>query len=234
MNKSLLLITDLQVAVENKTVTHGLTLQLSPGETAFLMGANGSGKSSLANVLLGNPNYIVKAGEILFKGKDLLTMSSDERAKAGLFVAWQNPVSIPGVTVFNLCKSSYEALLQAQGKPFEYGSLTEFKVELERLAVKVGLTRDHVARNVNEGFSGGEKKRLELLQLLLLKPKLAVLDEIDSGIDAEGIKMTVKILKEMKTQGAAVILITHNKKLLDEINADQAWEMKNGRLSTGV
>jgi Fe-S cluster assembly ATP-binding protein len=228
MSKSLLSITDLQVAVENKTVIKGLTLKLSPGQTAFLMGANGSGKSSLANVLLGNPNYLVTAGKIVFDSQDLLSMSSDERAKAGLFVAWQNPISIPGVSVFNLCKSSYEAL----GNTIT--SLTEFKKSLEDLAERVGLTREHIVRNVNEGFSGGEKKRLELLQLLLLKPKLAVLDEIDSGIDSEGIKMTVKVLKELKNQGMSVILITHNKRLLDEVVADQTWEMAHGRLSTGV
>jgi Fe-S cluster assembly ATP-binding protein len=228
MNKSLLSITDLQVAVGNKAVIDGLNLQFSQGETVFLMGANGSGKSSLANVLMGNPNYLVTAGKIVFDSQDLLSMSSDERAKAGLFVAWQNPISIPGVSVFNLCKSSYEAL----GNTIT--SLTEFKKSLEDLAERVGLTREHIVRNVNEGFSGGEKKRLELLQLLLLKPKLAVLDEIDSGIDSEGIKMTVKVLKELKNQGMSVILITHNKRLLDEVVADQTWEMAHGRLSTGV
>lgn len=228
MNNPLLLIKNLQVTVEDKVVVDELSLELSAGETAFLMGANGSGKSSLANILMGNPSYSVTGGEVVFGGRDLLTMSSDERAKAGLFVAWQNPISIPGVTVFNLCKSSYEAM----GNKID--SLTEFKKKLEELAVKVGLTSKHIARNINEGFSGGEKKRLELLQLLLLKPKLAVLDEIDSGIDSEGIKMTVQILREMKEQGASVILITHNKRLLDEVQADHTWEMKNGRLSTRV
>ncbi len=228
MNNPLLLINNLQVTVDDKVVVDQLSLELSAGETAFLMGANGSGKSSLANVLMGNPTYSVKGGEILFDEQNLLSMSNDERARAGLFVAWQNPISIPGVTVFNLCKSSYEAM----GNKID--SLTEFKKKLAELAVKVGLTSKHIARNINEGFSGGEKKRLELLQLLLLNPKLAVLDEIDSGIDSEGIKMTVQILKEMKKQGTSVILITHNKRLLDEVEADHTWEMKNGRLSTRV
>lgn len=228
MNKSLLSVTNLQVTVDEKVVVDQLSLELSAGETVFLMGANGSGKSSLANVLMGNPNYRVSEGEITFNGKDLLSMSSDERAKAGLFVAWQNPIVIPGVSVFNLCKSSYEAMGNS------ITSLTEFKKKLEELAAKVGLTAKHIARNINEGFSGGEKKRLELLQLLLLKPKLAVLDEIDSGIDSEGIKMTVQVIGEMKKRGTSVILITHNKKLLEEVVADQTWEMAHGRLSTGV
>lgn len=231
MNKPLLSITNLQVTVKGKTVIDGLSLELFEGETAFLMGANGSGKSSLANVLLGNKEYRIsniEGAKITFDGKDLLAMTTDGRAKAGLFVAWQNPIAIPGVSVFNLCKSSYEAM----GNTIP--SLTEFKKTLEDLAKKVGLTNSHVVRNINEGFSGGEKKRLELLQLLLLKPKLAVLDEIDSGIDSEGIKMTVKILQEMKEQGTSVILITHNKKLLDEVSADHKWEISNGRLSTRV
>ncbi|MBP9670405.1 Fe-S cluster assembly ATPase SufC [Candidatus Woesebacteria bacterium] len=231
MNEPLLSVTNLQVTVDDKVVVDQLSLELSAGETAFLMGANGSGKSSLANVLLGNKEYRIsniEEAKITFDGKDLLAMTTDERAKAGLFVAWQNPVSIPGVSVFNLCKSSYEAM----GNKID--SLTEFKKKLEELAVKVGLTSKHIVRNINEGFSGGEKKRLELLQLLLLKPKLVVLDEIDSGIDSEGIKMTVQTLNEMKKQGTSVILITHNKRLLDEVQADHTWEMKNGRLSTRV
>ncbi len=228
MTTPFLSIANLEVSVEGKLVLKELTLELDSGQAVFLMGANGGGKSSLANVLLGNPNYLVTKGEIWFDGHNLLLMTPDERAKAGLFVAWQNPIAIPGVSVFNMCRASYEAMGNT------IASLTEFKTKLEELAIQVGLTSSHIARNINEGFSGGEKKRLELLQLLLLKPKLAVLDEIDSGIDSEGIKMTVKILEELRTAGTSVILITHNKRLIDEVMVDHTWEISNGVLSTRV
>ncbi len=228
MNKALLAVKDLQVTVDGKVVLSQLQFELGSGEVAFLMGANGSGKSSLVNVLLGNPNYVVETGSVWFDQHDLLTMSSHERARAGIFVGWQNPVTVPGVTVFNLCKASFEA----QGG--EIDKLTDFKAKLEQLAIRVGLSVEHIGRGVNEGFSGGEKKRLELLQLLLLKPKLAVLDEVDSGIDVEGIKMSVKILSEVRGLGTSVILITHNKRLFDQVVADHKWEMSNGRLSTRI
>jgi Fe-S cluster assembly ATP-binding protein len=155
-------------------------------------------------------------------------MSSDERARAGLYVAWQSPITIPGVSVFSLCKVSYEAIGQT------ITTLTEFKHHLEALAVRVGLTKEHISRNVNEGFSGGERKRLELLQLLLLTPKLAVLDEIDSGLDARGIKIVAEIMRELVAQGTSFILITHSKRLLDEMVVDHTWEMKHGKISAGI
>lgn len=229
MKTLLLNVNNLQVTVETKTVIKNLGLQVHSSEVVALMGPNGSGKSSLAMSLMGDDRFqILESSRIKFDGEDLLKMTIDERARDGFFHAWQNPISIPGVSVFRLCKSSFEA----QGN--KISELVAFKRKLEELALKVGLTKDHVSRNVNEGFSGGERKRLELLQLLLLKPKLAILDEIDSGLDIDGLKMVATVINEMKTEGTAFILITHNKELLDEILVDKICEMKYGRLSTGI
>jgi len=234
--KPLLKIVGLQVAVETKKVIEDLDLTVGGGEVVVIGGANGGGKSSLAMALMGDARYKVADTEdrldgvskVEFDGKDLLKMSADERSRAGLFVSWQTSISIPGISVFSLCKASYEA----HGKKID--KLVAFKNYLEELASKVGLPKEYVARNVNDGFSGGEKKRLELLQLLLLSPKLAILDEIDSGLDANGVKILIKIIKEMKTLGTSFVLITHNKKLLEDELVDKTLEMRNGRLSTGI
>ncbi len=234
MKKPILAVNNLQVTVEDKLVLDGVDFEIAEGEVCLLMGENGSGKSTLAQVLMGDEKYKVSAKNqanqptILFAGEDMLKLSIDERARAGLFVAWQNPVTIPGVSVFNLCRASYEA------RCGQITKLTDFRLRVEALAKKVGLTPEHVGRSVNEGFSGGERKRLELLQLLLVQPKLAVLDEIDSGIDAKGIKMTAKIVAELRERGVSVMLITHNKVLLQDVRPDHTWEMRNGQLHTRI
>lgn len=225
----MLSIKNLSVRIEGRSVINNLDMQVGVGEAHVVMGANGSGKSSLAQVLMGDTRFKVQgSSNVRFERKDLLTMTADERSRAGLFVAWQAPVSIPGVSVFSLCKASYTAM----GRQID--TLVAFKKELEHLAVQVGLTKEHIERNVNEGFSGGERKRLELLQLLLLKPKLVILDEIDSGLDARGVKLVVKLVNEMKQQGTSFILITHNKRLLEEVMVDTTWEMHEGQLSARI
>lgn len=228
MKIELLSIENLGVVVEGKTVVNDLNLRMGQGEVGVLLGSNGSGKSSLAMALMGSTQYIVHSTKLVFEGKDLLKMTSDERARAGLFVSWQNPVSIPGVSVFNLCRAGYEARGNA------IAELTEFKRILETLAERVGLPKEYVKRSVNEGFSGGEKKRLELLQLLLFCPKLAILDEIDSGLDTSGVERLMEVIREMKAGGTSFILITHNKKLMDDKDVDTRWEMKHGQLQTWV
>lgn len=224
----MLRVTDLSVMVEDKAVLLGVNWAIGRGEVHLIMGANGSGKSSLAMILLGNKEYRISnidIAKVEFEGKNLLAMSVDERARAGLYVAWQSPLTIPGVSVFTLCKSAYEA----HGKKIE--RLTEFKAQLEALALRVGLTKEHVARGVNEGFSGGERKRLEMMQLLLLQPKLAILDELDSGIDQRGVGILADLIEEMRVQGTSMVVITHNNRLLEKIRVDQVWEMKGGVLS---
>lgn len=225
MAKSLVVVNNLSVSVADKIVVAGLDISISQGEVVALMGANGSGKSSFAQTIMGNPLYVVgRASSVTIDGDDLLQMSSDERARAKIFVAWQNPVSIPGVSVFSLCKSSYEA----QGGTIS--KLTDFKKHLETLAERVGLNSEHITRSLNDGFSGGEKKRMELLQLLLLEPKIAILDEIDSGLDVDGLKMVAEIVNEMKLKGTSFILITHYKKLLDYVEVDQIYLMESGKI----
>lgn len=231
MINPLLKIDNLQVMVEGKLVINDFQFEIISGQVIALIGANGSGKSSLAMTLMGHTSYDVQHVEkttIEFDGKDLLQMSSDERARKGLYVAWQNPLSLPGVSIFSFCKAIYEA----HGN--KVNELVQFKKKLENLTAKVGLPIGYIARGVNEGFSGGERKRLELLQLLLLQPKLVILDEIDSGLDVNGVKIVINLVNKMKKSGTAFILITHNKKLLDEILVDKICEMKYGRLSTGV
>lgn len=231
MISPLLKIDNLKVKVEGKLVISDFQLEIIPGQVIALMGANGSGKSSLAMTLMGHTSYDVQHAEktiIEFDGQDLLKMSTDERARKGLCVAWQNPLPLPGVSIFSFCKAIYET----HGN--KVNELVQFKKKLESLTVKVGLPKEYISRGVNEGFSGGERKRLELLQILLLQPKLVILDEIDSGLDVGGVKIVINLVNEMKKSGTAFILITHNKKLLDEILVDKICELKYGRLSTGV
>ena len=220
----ILSIVGLSAKVAGKSVLDQVNLSLAPAQILAVYGANGGGKSSLAQVLLGNPDYEVSDGEITFIGSELLKLSVEARAKAGLYIAWQNPVTIPGVSVFALCKTAYEA----QGGRIP--SLSEFKRRLEELATEVGLTVSHISRYVNDGFSGGEKKRLELLQILLLKPKLVVLDEIDSGLDKNGRELIVEVIKKLKEMGSSFIIISHYEQLIEKLNAELVMEMKNGQL----
>lgn len=223
----LLKIDDLSVEVEGKKVLENVSLGVESGEVVALTGPNGGGKSSLAGVLAGLSGYRVKGGEIELLGENLLELSIDERARAGLVVAWQSPASVPGVKVFNLSKAAVEARGEKIGK------VVEFKERLEKLLERVGLPRSYVGRSVNEGFSGGERKRLELVQLLLLSPKLVILDEVDSGLDEEGREMLVGVVEELAQGGVGVVVITHYGKMLERIKVSKKLVMRDGRLQTG-
>lgn len=224
----LLEVSDLTGSIGGKSVLKNISFRIKSGSLLAIVGANGGGKSSLAQVLMGNPDYQIDRGRVLIDGQELQGLTVDERARLGLYVAWQNPISIPGVTVFSLCKAAYEA----NGHTIK--KLVEFKKLLEDLAVSVGLTTEHVARFVNDGFSGGEKKRLELLQLLLLKPKLVVLDEIDSGLDQDGRALIVKVVRELRDSGTGLIVISHYEQLISELKPNMVMEMANGQLQPRV
>lgn len=248
MSDKLLRISNLTVGVgENMVlpvqnpVVKGVSFEIDEGEVMVLTGANGSGKSSLAQVLMGHTVYSIWPRKPDFQvasatcehteeirvelgGKDLLEMSMDERSRAGLYLAYQNPIEIPGVKVFTMCKAMYES----HGHKID--SMVKFGEKLEQLALRVGLTKEHVARDVNTGFSGGEKKRLELLQLLLLEPKLVILDEIDSGLDKEGRQIVIEVVREMRDRGVAFLIITHYDEWLKELDATKTLIMKNGQL----
>ncbi|MFH2019086.1 MAG: Fe-S cluster assembly ATPase SufC [bacterium] len=236
MKKRMLSIENLVVEVEGKRVLKGVSLEVGKGEIVVLMGPNGSGKSSLAMTLLGSSEYKIvkeKKTRVEFEGKNLLTMSIDERARAGLYLAWQNPVAIPGVSVFSLGKAAYQAMREARGETSEYKSLSELKERMRQIMEKVGLSEIQLEKGVNEGFSGGEKKRLELVQLMLLKPKLAILDEIDSGLDKKGKVITREIVSELREEGTSFMIITHDDSWGEGENITRQWVMKNGKLQTG-
>lgn len=219
-----LVVKNLVVQVNNKAVLKSVNLRVESGEVVALTGVNGSGKSSLAMTLLGSDVYQVKKGSIFFNKTDLLELGVEERVRHGLLVAWQNPITVPGVTVFSLAKAAYEV------KGYKIQSLVEFKQRIEQLLTRVGFTKEVVSRSINDGFSGGEKKRLELFWILLLEPKLVVMDELDSGLDVGGRDLVIEIIQELRVKNCAVIVITHYPELLNTIKPDRIMEMRNGRI----
>lgn len=224
-----LAIKDLTVQVEEKVILKGASLALNKGEIHALMGPNGSGKSTLANVLMGNPFYQVVRGEVLYKGEDLLAMSPDERARKGLFIAFQYPVSIPGVTMASFLRTAVSA---RRGYDKELMPVGEFqkllKLKLEELRIEPGI----VARYVNEGFSGGEKKRAEILQMAMLEPEIAIMDETDSGLDIDSVKIVsdgVMRMYEAARGGMGILVITHYSRILHFIKPSFVHVMFDGR-----
>lgn len=218
----MLKVQNLQVKAQNKLIITGISLEIKPGEIAVLMGPNGSGKSSLANALAGNPIYPSVGGQASIDGKNLLNLKPDERAKLGLFLAWQNPPAVSGVSVESLLRMAVLNCRQRRCR-----TVCAFREELEREAVKLKINKSWLNRGINVGFSGGEKKKLELLQLLLLRPKYAVLDEIDSGLDIDSLKLLAKI----RRPGLGILLITHYTRVFRYLKPERILIMKKGRIA---
>jgi len=214
---------------ENLEILRGLNLELKPGEIHALMGPNGSGKSTLANVIMGDPKYQITNGEILLNEEDILSLAPNERAKRGLFLSFQNPTSVPGVNIRKFLRQAYNSLHEE-----EKISLLEFQNLLESKAEELNLDKSFLERYLNEGFSGGEKKKLEILQLLVLNPRIAILDETDSGLDIDALRTIAKGINSfMKSgEGKTILIITHYKRILDHIKPNRVSIMIQGKITT--
>jgi len=226
-----LIITDLWVSVEGKEILKGINLAVRSGETHALMGKNGSGKSTLASTLMGHPNYQVTRGEVLLDGQNILDLSPDERARRGLFLAFQYPSSVPGVPMFNFLRLAYNAVHSPNGgKPMP---AREFrKLLLEKLALLKIDDEAFLKRYLNDGFSGGEKKRAEILQMAVLEPKFAVLDETDSGLDIDALRIVSEGVNAQRGPNLGTLVITHYQRLLNYIVPDFVHVMMAGKIVT--
>ena len=224
----MLSIKNLHVRVGEREILKGLTLEIPAGEVHAIMGPNGSGKSTLAQVLAGREDYEVTGGSVVYRGENLLTQAPEERARAGLFLAFQYPIEIPGVNNAYLLKAALNAQRQARGEPtvdaFEFMKLIKNKMEL------VGVPKEFLTRSVNQGFSGGEKKRNEILQMLLLEPRLAVLDETDSGLDVDALKIVAHGVNSLRSPERSMLLVTHYERLLELIVPDRVHVLAGGRI----
>jgi Fe-S cluster assembly ATP-binding protein len=217
-------IRGLHARVEGKEILKGIDLVVKQGETHALMGPNGSGKSTLSNVIMGRPGYVATAGEVLFKGEDVLKLTADQRAQRGLFLAMQYPVEVPGVSVVNFLRTAYQAVKGDQV------SALAFRKHMKEKMNTLGVEDAMVNRYLNQGFSGGEKKRNEILQLAVLEPEIAILDETDSGLDIDSLKQVATGVAQLVGPDLGVLLITHYQRILNYITPDHVHVMMDGRI----
>ncbi|HOE82199.1 MAG TPA: Fe-S cluster assembly ATPase SufC [Myxococcota bacterium] len=223
-NTAVLKVKGLHASIDEKPILKGVDLTVEPGEVHAIMGRNGSGKSTLANIIMGHPKYTVDSGEIIYLGENLADLDVSERARAGIFMAFQYPVAIPGVSVAQFLRTA----LRAQGHDIP---AREFRTVLSAAFAKLGIPDSFRSRHVNDGFSGGEKKRLEILQLLLLKPKLALLDETDSGLDIDALRTVSQGVNEAIQAGVSVILVTHYQRILEYVKPDHVHVFLDGQIA---
>jgi Fe-S cluster assembly ATP-binding protein len=221
-------IRNLHVSAEDKQILKGLDLEVSKGQIHALMGPNGSGKSTLANAIMGHPALEVTDGEIVFQGKDITEADPEERSRAGLFMAFQYPVAIPGVTVAKYLRMALNAHLEARGE--DEVKLKEFRKQTEAAMELVNIPKEFSSRYVNDGFSGGEKKRMEILQLAMLRPQLAVLDETDSGLDIDALRVVAEGVNQFAGPEMGVLIITHYQRILHLVEPDFVHVMYEGRI----
>ena len=221
-------IKDLYASVEDKKILEGLTLSVKAGEVHAIMGPNGSGKSTLANILAGKDDYQVTQGSILYEDKNLLELSPEERARKGVFLAFQYPVEIPGVNNIYLLKAGLNAIRKHNGEP-ELDAMEFMSLVKERMKL-VQMNEDLLSRSVNEGFSGGEKKRNEVFQMAILEPKLAILDETDSGLDIDALKIVADGVNSLRNKDRAFIVVTHYQRLLNYIKPDHVHVLGKGKI----
>jgi Fe-S cluster assembly ATP-binding protein len=222
----MLKIEDLYIEIDGQEIVKGLDLEVGKGEIHAIMGPNGSGKSTLANVLMGHPRYEVTEGSITFQGEDVFELEPDERAKLGMFLAFQYPSEVPGVSVANFLRTAVNSVREEELNPMEMYRLLQEKMSIMQMDPKFA------ERYLNEGFSGGEKKRNEILQMLMLDPKLAIMDETDSGLDIDALQVVAKGVNEMKGPEFSAVIITHYQRILRYIEPDRVHVMLDGRLVT--
>ncbi|MBR4554519.1 MAG: Fe-S cluster assembly ATPase SufC [Ruminococcus sp.] len=221
----ILKIENLAVSAEDKELLHGVNLTVGEGETHVLMGPNGAGKSTLGSTVMGSPEYRITAGSIIFGGEDITAETADKRARRGIFLSFQNPVEIPGISLSEFLRNALE---QQTGKRIK---LFEHKKNLAAAMSVLGMDSSYADRDLNVGFSGGEKKKAEILQLLMLKPRLAILDETDSGLDVDAVRTVSKGIEEYRrSAGGTLLIITHNAKILEELTVDKTHIISGGRL----
>lgn len=224
MSDTLLNISDLQVTADGNDILKGLNLTIRKGETHVILGPNGAGKSTLAYAVMGHPEYGIEGGKIEFEGEDITDESTDKRAKRGIFLSFQNPEEIGGITMENFLKTAKKAM---DDKPLP---VLKFHKDLVQKMEALSINPEYAERYINVGFSGGEKKKAEILQMLMLNPKLAILDETDSGLDVDAVKIVSLGVKQYKNDENALLIITHNARILDELDVDFVHILEDGKI----